>query len=50
MALLDDVLHEPVIDFAALVGSDHAGIWSTYQHILKMAIHPPPPIVMVHHC
>jgi hypothetical protein len=24
------------------MGSDHAGVWSTYQHILESAVNPPP--------
>jgi hypothetical protein len=42
VALLDDTFQEPIIDFTALVGSDHAGIWITYQHVLEAAIQPPP--------
>jgi hypothetical protein len=39
---LDDTFQDLVIDFTASVGSDHAGIWTTYQHILESAIDPPP--------
>jgi endonuclease/exonuclease/phosphatase family metal-dependent hydrolase len=40
--ILDDAFQEPTIDFTASMGSDHAGLWITYQHILESAINPPP--------
>jgi hypothetical protein len=41
-AILDDAFQEPTIDFAASMGSDHAGLWTTYQHVLESAINPLP--------
>jgi hypothetical protein len=40
-AILDNAFQDPIIDFPASMGSDHAGVWSTYQHILDSAINPP---------
>ena len=40
-AVLDDAFLNPVIDFTASVGSDHAGLHVGYQHILESAIDPP---------
>jgi endonuclease/exonuclease/phosphatase family metal-dependent hydrolase len=40
-ALLDNAFQDPIINFTASIGSDHVGLWATYQHILKAAIDPP---------
>jgi Endonuclease-reverse transcriptase len=40
-AVLDDAFLDPVIDFMASMGSDHAGIHIAYWHILELAINPP---------
>jgi hypothetical protein len=40
-AVLEDSFLDPIIDFAELVGSDHAGLLIVYQHILELAIKPP---------
>jgi Endonuclease-reverse transcriptase len=40
-AVLDDLFQDPIIDFAASEGSDHAGLRTTYRHIIESAIHPP---------
>jgi hypothetical protein len=41
MAILDDTFQDTTIDFPASIGSDHAGLWTTYQHVLELAIAPP---------
>jgi hypothetical protein len=41
-AILDNTFQDPIINFSASLGSDHTGLWSTYQHILKTTITPPP--------
>jgi hypothetical protein len=40
-AVLNDTFTDPVVDFTASVGSDHAGLQVSYQHILDSAIRPP---------
>jgi hypothetical protein len=40
-AVLDDAFRDPVIDFAALMGLDHTGIYVAYQYILESAINHP---------
>jgi hypothetical protein len=37
-AILDEAFQEPVIGFASSIGSDHTGLWVTFQHILDSTI------------
>jgi hypothetical protein len=37
-AILDEAFQEPIIDFACSIGSDHAGLWVMFQHILDSTI------------
>jgi hypothetical protein len=46
--ILEDAFQDPIINFPALMGLDHAGLWLTYQHILELAINPPPPPQLSH--
>jgi hypothetical protein len=40
-AILDNTFQDTTIDFSASIGSDHAGLWMAYQHVLESAIAPP---------